>query len=97
MVKKKKSKNSSEALGISGFTLGIMSIILVIFAPLLGISVSIVGFIFCFLQQKRNPTKLGKSGLILNVIGFIGNIIWLTILVKYIIPIVQEQLAVQGY
>ena len=91
MVKKNISENK-EVLGISGFTLGIMSILLVVFTPLLGIMTSIVGFIFCLVQQKRKPTKLGKSGLILNIIGFIGNVIWLTVLIKILIPLVQEQL-----
>lgn len=95
MVKKSTSKNE-EVLGISGFTLGIMSIILVVFTPLLGITTSIVGFIFCFVQQKRKPTKFGKSGLILNIIGFIANIIWLAVLIKIIIPLVQEQLKQLG-
>jgi|TARA_Y100000310_G_scaffold301530_1_gene338089 hypothetical protein len=92
MVKKSNSKKSGEALGISGFTLGIVSIVLVIFTPLLGIAISILGFIFCVIQQKRKPTKLGKSGLILNVIGFVANMAWLIVLIKYIIPLVQEQL-----
>lgn len=92
MVKKSNSKKSDEVLGISGFTLGIMSIILVIFTPILGIATSIVGFIFCLIQQRRKPTNFGKSGLILNVIGFIANIIWLGVLIKYIIPLVEEQL-----
>ncbi len=92
MVKKSKSKKSSEAFGISGFTLGIMSIILVVFTPILGIVTSIVGFAFSLVQQKRKPTKFGRLGLILNVIGFIANMIWLAVLIKYIIPIVEEQL-----
>ena len=92
MVKKSKSKKSSEVLGISGFTLGIMSIILVVFTPVLGIITSIVGFTFCIIQQKRKQTKFGRLGLILNIIGFIANIIWLTILIKYLLPIIREQL-----
>jgi len=92
MVKKSNPKKSDEVLGISGFTLGIMSIILIIFTPLLGIATSIVGFAFCMVQQKRKPTKFGKWGLILNVIGFIANLIWLVVLIKYILPIVKEQL-----
>jgi len=89
---KSKSK-SGESLGISGFTLGIMSIVLVIFSPILGILTSIVGFIFCVIQQRKNPTKFGKSGIIINAGGFLLNIIWMIVLINYILPVVQEQLA----
>ena len=89
---KDKSKKG-EALGISGFTLGIMSLVLVIFSPLLGILTSIVGFVFCVIQQRRNPTKSGKTGVIINILGFLLNIIWMILLINYIMPLVQEQLA----
>lgn len=88
MVKKK----SSEALGISGFTLGIISIVLLIFTPFLGVLMSIVGFSLSFSQQKKNPTKLGKMGIILNVIGFVLSIVWWIVLIKYLAPILQAQL-----
>ena len=95
MVKKVQSKKSGEALGVSGFTLGIISIVLVIFAPLLGVIISIVGFSLSLNQQKRNPTKLGKTGIILNVIGFALNILWWIFLIKYLVPVLQEKL--QGF
>ena len=95
MVKKDQSKKSGEALGVAGFTLGIISIVALIFAPFFGLVLSIVGFSLSFSQQKRKPTKFGKRGIILNAIGFIVNILWLILLIKFLAPILQEQL--QGY
>lgn len=86
MAKQSKKIKSAEGLGISGFTLGILSIIL---AGWIGIMVSIIGFIFCFIQQRKYPTKLGKAGLILNVIGFIVSVILIIIFIKNIYPALQ--------
>jgi len=85
MVKKKEVKKTKEGLGISGFTLGILSIVL---AGSIGILVSIVGFTFCMIQQKKNPIKLARIGIILNIIGFVLSIILLT----YLLPLIQEQI-----
>ncbi|MBA7681512.1 hypothetical protein ES703_89852 [subsurface metagenome] len=92
MVDKKKSKKIGETFGISGFTLGIVSLVLIFFIPSLGIAASIVGFIFCLNQQRKNPTKMGKSGLIINIIGFVVNIVWWIVLIKYVAPILKELL-----
>lgn len=81
----KKSKNFGEGLGNSGFTLGVLSVIT---AGVLGIFISIVGFIFSTIQQRKNPTKLAKIGVILNVIGFILSIA-ITI---FVLPALQQQL-----
>ncbi len=80
----KKSKKIGEGLGIAGFTLGVLSIIL---AGVMGVFVSIVGFIFCIVQQRKNPTKLAKVGIILNVIGFVLSLV----LIIYLLPILQQQ------
>ena len=61
-------KEKTEGLGISGFTLGVLGII---FAGWVGLIISITGFMFCFVQQKRHKDKLGKIGLILNIIGIV--------------------------
>lgn len=74
MVEKKESKIKGDSLGASGFTLGILSIITL---GIFGILMSILGFIFCFFQQKNKPTKLGKAGLILNIIGFALSLLWI--------------------
>ena len=70
-----------EGLGIAGFTLGVLSIIL---AGWLGIGIAIVGFIFCIVQQKKNPTKLGKVGIVINIIGFVTSILFIVVFVKYL-------------
>ena len=91
MVKKKKSvekilPKTKEGLGVSGFTLGILSIVM---AASAGIVLSIVGFIFCMIQQKKSPMKLAKIGIILSIIGFVLSIIFL---IAYWLPLVQQQL-----
>jgi len=82
MVKKKKSvekllPKTKEGLGVSGFTLGILSIVM---AGSLGIFLAIIGFVLCMTQQKKSPMKLAKIGIILSIIGFVLSIIMLTII-----------------
>lgn len=86
MTEKKEDKKSDEGLGISGFTLGVLSIIL---AGWLGIGTSIVGFIFCKIQQKNNPIKLGRIGIALNLVGFIISIILIILYTVYLPKIMQ--------
>jgi len=76
-------KNSKEGLGISGFTLGVLAIVL---AGYIGAILSVIGFVFCLVQQKKNKTKLGKAGLILNVIGFLLSLV----IIFYLAPVMQE-------
>jgi site-specific recombinase len=75
MVKESKVKGNS--LGASGFTLGIVSILSI---GLVGLISSVIGFIFCLVQQKKKPTKLAKAGLILNITGFVFSLLWIFIL-----------------
>ncbi len=70
-------KKIGEGLGISGFTLGILSIV---FAGLLGMLISIVGFTFCMIQQRKNPNKLTFAGIILNIIGFVLSVVFVIVL-----------------
>ena len=80
-----------EGFCISGFTLGVAGLVALIFSPLLAIAYSVVGLIFCLIQQKNKKTKLGKIGIVVNIIGIIFSIVWLIILVKYIIPLLEQQ------
>ena len=93
MVKKEKRKEvlatESGGLGVSGFTMGVMSIIL---AGWLGVFTGIIGFIFCRIQQKQNPMKLSRIGLILNIIGFILSVILIVTYAFLLFPLVQQQL-----
>jgi hypothetical protein len=74
MTEKRKNvgASSQEGLGISGFTLGVLSIL---FASLFGLIMGIIGLCFCLIQQKKYPLKLAKAGIILNVVGIILSII----------------------
>ncbi len=73
----KESKVKGNSLGASGFTLGIVSILSI---GIVGLISSVLGFIFCLVQQKKKPTKLARAGLILNVAGFILSLLWIFIL-----------------
>ncbi len=75
--------NKSEGLGISGFTLGVLSIPLI---GGIGLIISIIGFIFCLKQQKQHPIKLGKYGIVLNVIGFCLSAAALIVYFAYLVP-----------
>lgn len=86
MVKEKELPKTKEGLGIAGFTLGILSIVL---AASAGMVISIIGFIFCMIQQKKSPMKLAKIGIILNIIGFVLSIIFL---IAYWLPLIQQQI-----
>jgi hypothetical protein len=100
MVKKKKSVEKKQEVkigkgfGVAGFILGIESIIFSLLIPGIGIILSINGFIFCIMQQKRNSTKKGKVGLILNIVGFILGIIIIVLLISiyYLSPLLKDQL-----
>jgi len=92
MVGKKKMKKIGEALGISGFTLGIAGFFSLLFMGLLSLVFFIAGLIFCIIQQRKNPTKFGKRGLIINIIGIIATIILGIVVIVYLYPLLQEQL-----
>ena len=79
----KESKIKGNSLGASGFTLGIASIV---FCGLFGVVMSITGFVFCLVQQKKKPTKLAKVGLIINVVGLVLSIVW----ILYLGPLLQK-------
>ena len=87
-VKEKKVKDSKikgNSFGASGFTLGVLG---VISFGIIGLILSLVGFMFCFIQQKNKPTKLGKAGLILNILGFVLSLVYLI----WVAPILAEYL-----
>lgn len=93
MVKKSvkaEAKDIGEGLGISGFTLGILS---VVFAGLTGILISIIGIILSGTQQKMKSTKLGKVGLIINIISLVLSVGW--VLIYYFI--LRPKLNAIGY
>jgi hypothetical protein len=84
-------KENSGAMGIAGFTLGIASIALIIFgSPFGGIIFGVVGGVLCYRQQKRKPMKMAKTGLILNAVGVVLNIILIIVYVQYILPLLAQ-------
>jgi len=87
MKKKMVGKEFGEGLGNSGFTLGVLSLIFTGFA---GVIIGIVGIIFSKIQQKNNPTKLGRIGFILNLIGIILGIVFMFAYYAYILPAIQQ-------
>ena len=80
-------KEKTEGLGISGFTLGILGII---FSGWIGLIISIVGFMLCFIQQKRHKDKLGKIGLILNIIGVAVSIAFIILSYTVLGPLLSK-------
>lgn len=84
-MEKGELKVKANSLGASGFTLAILSILSL---GIFGVITAIVGFVFCFFQQKYKPTKLGKVGLILSVIGLALSLIW----IFYLAPILANYL-----
>lgn len=70
---KYKGNKNSTGLGIAGFILGLLSIIL--FNSSLGSLLGILGLVFCIVQIKRNKTRLAVVGLILSIIGIILGIV----------------------
>ncbi|MFH1326689.1 MAG: hypothetical protein ABIH59_01015 [archaeon] len=80
MVKKKEEKMRGGELGVVGFVFGILSIV---FLASNGIILAILGFIFSYIQQKKNPTKLGKLGKTLSIIGFILSVILIILLLVF--------------
>ncbi len=89
----KELASSKEAFGIIGLTLGILSLMML---GSNGILVAIVGIIFSIIQQKRYPTKIGKAAVILNSIGIIASIIFMVFLIKYLAPMIKDQLGQLG-
>ena len=86
--KEGETKVKANSFGAAGFTLAVSSIVILLFGVLGIIVMPIIGFIFCFIQQKKKPTKLGKVGLIVSVIAvvlFLIYFLWLG-------PIITEYL-----
>jgi len=91
-MEKKVNKNS-EALGVSGFTLGISGIFVSFFLyPFYGLLFLILALIFSVIQQKKKPTRIGKAALIISIAGIVGTIIWWIALIKIIIPYLVEKM-----
>lgn len=81
-----KRERNPEAFGISGFTLGIISLVMLLFSPLLGVLTSAIGIIFCGIQQSRQKTRTAKRGMIINLVSIVLNIVWWVVFVLVVSP-----------
>lgn len=98
MARQKKEKIEEEknpdAFGISGFTLGIVSLVTAFLGTLVtGLLFSIAGLTFSLMQQKKKMTRKGKIGVILNIIAIIVNIGFWVLYAKFLYPLIQQQAA----
>jgi len=78
--KVKESKIKANSFGAAGFTLAVSSISFLLVGVYGILAMPVIGFIFCLIQQRKKPTKLGKAGIILSIVSvvlFLVYFIWL--------------------
>jgi len=89
MVIKEVSKtNENSALGLLGWSFGILSIIFSILQPIAGALSGVVGLVLSSKQNKGSPDKWSSAGRILSIIGIIVSILILIlgiIAIKYLV------------
>ena len=95
MVKKRvkksvKSDYKKEHLGLSSFTLAIAGFFVTLFTPVASFIMFVVSLVFSAIQQKKNPTKLGKVALILSIIGIIVDVLFVIFLIKFMNGLVAQ-------
>jgi len=76
-------------LGVAGFTLGIVSLIIFL-DPFYGIFIAIIGLIFSIVQQRKHKTRLGRWGIVLNILGIIINLFSFYIFIPYLVDYIQN-------
>ena len=89
MVNKKESHETGDQLCLIGFVMGILSIILVVSN---GLVIGLVGILISMTQQRRKPTKFGRLGVILNLIGILLGILAAILLATVLKSYLQTQL-----
>jgi uncharacterized membrane protein HdeD (DUF308 family) len=100
----KKNKLNKTNFGVVGLTLAISGIFLLIpclianaiLMPIISLIFFIISLVFSIRQQNKNPTKAGKYGLIISIIGIILSIIIFLIILLVILPYVQNLIASKG-
>lgn len=95
--KREERKRNPESSGIAGFTLGIISLVMFLFFPPIGIALSIIGLVLSIKQQRKQKTRAGKIGLILNIIGLVLNIAMWLVSAFFIYPYLQQQFGTVAY
>ena len=87
----KKSKYLKTSLGTSALTLSISGIFLTFFTSILIAPLFLIlSLIFSIIQQIKNPTKIGKSALILSIIGIVVYVVWIILLIFVISPMMSN-------
>ena len=81
--RKESQGKNNEALGISGFTLGIVSLSLIFFTTLGGALAAVAGLILGLMQQSKHRTKTARIGIILNIIGLVLNIVLIVLIIVF--------------
>jgi len=74
-MKRGESIVKGNSFGASGFTLGVLGVLSL--GGLIGVILSVIGFTFCLIQQLKKPTKLGKAGIIVSILGIILSLLWI--------------------
>jgi hypothetical protein len=84
----KESRVKGDALGVAGFTLAITSISIILLGTFGIMIMPFLGFIFCLIQQKKRPTRIGRIGLIISLISFVFVLVYVfylgPLLLKYL-------------
>ena len=65
------TKKPTHAWGIAGLIAGIIGLLLLLFAPSIGILFSITAVVFSVIQKKYESTGAATAGLVLGIIGII--------------------------
>lgn len=70
-----KNKPVSDGMGTASMILGVIGILFALsfFLSFFGIVVGIVGLSLAIAQRRIHKTTMSKAGLVLNIIGLIGN------------------------
>ena len=92
-VNKKKSDKISSLtyLGIVGLTLAISGIFLIFFSTAFVSPIFlIVALVFSINQQVKNPTRIGRSALIVSIAGIVLYVAWMILLFKVLLPLAQQ-------
>ncbi len=69
--------NQNTGWGIASLVLAILSIVLVLI-PFVGIVMSILALIFYKVQREDHPTSVATAGMIIGIIGFVLNAIFIS-------------------
>ena len=84
-IKKSEANNKpTQAWGIAGLVLGILSILLFL-APYIGIFLAITAIVFYGIQKKHSHTGYATASLVLGIIGVIINGIMLLFIIGALI------------